>query len=133
MSLDNKGLASAELLFASLIFLIIAGSFLNLANSEMDITKTGELGKARLIGEKVAGAINTVYINGNGYSANITLPKDPNYKIYINSTGFINVEYSKQNVTIKILPVNKTQNIAMTPNQRYIIKNNNGTINFTRV
>lgn len=133
MSLDNKGLASAELLFASLIFLIIAGSFLNLANSEMDITKTGELGKARLIGEKVAGAINTVYINGNGYSANITLPKDPNYKIYINSTGFINVEYSKQNITIKILPVNKTQNIAMTPNQRYIIKNNNGTINFTRV
>ncbi len=133
MLLDNNGIASAELLFVTLIFLIIAGGFINLINSEMDITQTGDLGKVRLIGERIAGTINTVYINGNGYSANVTLPNNPNYTAYVNSSGFINMEYNNQNITIKILPANKTQSVTMTQNQRYIVKNNNGTINFTLI
>jgi len=133
MTLDNKGLASAELIFVTLLFLIIAASFLNLANSEMDITQTGDLGKVRLVGEKIAETVNTVYINGNGYSANLTLSATPNYKAYVNNTGFINMEYNNKNVTIKILPANKVQTVTMTQNQRYIVKNNNGTINFILV
>lgn len=133
MRIDNRGLASAELLFVTLIFLIMAGGLINLANSEMGITETGNLGEVRMIGERIAEVINTAYINGNGYSINMSLPNDFNYTACINSGGFINMKYNNQNITVKVLPVDKIQDITMTNGQRYAVKNNNGTITFTLI
>lgn len=133
MRLDNRGLASAELLFVTLIFLIMAGGLINLANSEMNITQTGDLGETRMIGERIAEVINTAYINGNGYSINMSLPNDFNYTACINSSGFINMEYNNQDIIIKVMPVDKIQDITMTNGQRYAVKNNNGTITFTLI
>ena len=133
MRIDNRGLASAELLFVTLIFLIMAGGLINLASSEMGITETGNLGEVRMIGERIAEVINTAYINGNGYSINMSLPNDFNYTVCINSSGFINMKYNNQNITVKVLPVDKIQDITMTNGQRYAVKNNNGTITFTLI
>ncbi len=129
--IDDKGQASVELILASLVFLVICISFINLISGEMDKTQTGELGQARILGEKIAETINTVYINGKGYSANLNLPNNFNYTVYVNSTGSIDMEYNKQNITIKLIPVNRTSSVTLSPGQNYIVKNNNGTITFT--
>jgi len=79
MELDNRGLASAELLFVMLIALIIIGGMVSLINSRMANTQTGELGVARIEGEKIATAIDTAYKNGKGYSIDISFPTGENF------------------------------------------------------
>ena len=130
---DKKGQVSAELILVTLIFLLIAGSFINLASSGMNKTQTGNLGEVRMLGERIAETVNMVYINGNGYSINLNLPNDTIYKVYVNNSGFINMEYNSQNITIKLIPQSSIQNIVMNNGQKYIVKNNNGTINFTQI
>ncbi len=133
MSLDSKGQASAELILATVVFMVIALSLFQLASAEMDKTDTGNLGQARMIGESLAETINTVYINGPGYSANISLPNDFTYTASVvpgtgNSTLYVN--YSNQIIPIKLIPTNINSK-TMNSGQTYIIKNNNGTIAFT--
>lgn len=134
MCLDNKGQASAELIFVTLIFLVVAGGLIQLASSGMDKADTGNLGQARMIGEATAETINTVYTNGPGYSANITLPNFPNstanYKVYVYSTGNMSVIYHGNNITIKLIPTNITS-FNMSSGTTHLVKNNNGTITFT--
>ena len=127
---NNKGQASAELILATVVFLVICISFVSLISGEMDKTQTGELGQARILGEKIAETVNTVYINGKGYSANLDLPDDFNYKVYVNNSGYINMEYNNQNITIKLIPVNCTSPVTMSPGESYIVRNVNGTITF---
>ena len=131
MSLDSKGQASAELILATAVFMVIALSLFQLASSEMDKTDSGNLGQVRMIGESVAETINTVYINGPGYSANITLPSSPsNYTVNVNSNGNLSVFYHTNNITIKLVPTS-IQSFSMKNNgTAYQVINNNGTIQF---
>ena len=131
MSLDSKGQASAELILATVVFMVIALSLFQLASSEMDKTDSGNLGQVRMIGESVAETINTVYINGPGYSANLTLPSSPsNYTVNVNSNGNISVLYHNNNITIKLVPTS-IQSFSMKNNgTSYQVINNNGTIQF---
>ncbi len=133
MRLDEKGQASAELILVTVIFIVIAGSLINLANSEMGQSDTGTLGQVRMEGESIAETINTVYINGNGYSINLTLPDNITFTARVvngtgNSTLYMN--YSGQNIPIKLIP-NDIQNQNMSNGQSYIVKNDKGTIIFT--
>ena len=132
MSLENKGQASAELILATVLFMVIAVSLIQLASSEMDKADTGNLGQARMIGESVAETINTVYINGPGYSANLTLPSSPaNYTVYVYSNGNLSMFYHNNNITIKLVPTN-VQSFSMTNNGTpHQVTNNNGIIQFT--
>ena len=132
---DNKGQVSAELILVTLVFLIIAMSLIQLGSSEMNKADTGNLGQARMMGEMVAETINTVYTNGPGYSANLTLPKIPNstasYTVYVYSSGNMSVVYQGNNISIDIIPTN-IQSFTMTNNGTlYTVKNNNGTIQFS--
>lgn len=135
--LDKKGQASVELLFISLIFLIIMASILSMVGSEFNQTNTADMGKARALGEKVAGAINAVYVNGNGYSANLTIPAGitPSASIVRvdNSTDSVNVIYNGKNIVVKMIP-QKVDNFNITTStttDRIItIKNVNGVIKF---
>ena len=134
MRLDNNGQISAEFILVALIFIVIAGSLIQLASSEMTQTSTGNLGQARMTGEAIAETINTVYINGPGYSANLTLPNFPNstasYNVYIYNNGNMNLVYNSNNITFKLIPTS-IQNITMSNNgSTYIVTNNNGTITF---
>jgi uncharacterized protein (UPF0333 family) len=131
LHLDKKGQASAELLLVTVVFLIIAGSLINLASSEMDKADTGDLGHARVIGEKAAETINTVYINGNGYSANLSLPNlGSSYTVNVYSNGNMSVIYKSNNITIKLIPTN-VQSFNMNNGTVHQVKNNNGAIIFT--
>lgn len=135
--LDKKGQASVELLFISLIFLIIMASILSMVGSEFNQTNTADMGKARALGEKVAGAINAVYVNGNGYSANLTIPAGitPTASIISvdNSTDSVNVIYNGKTIAVKMIPqqVNNFNITTSTTTDRIItIKNVNGVIKF---
>ncbi len=135
MSLDSKGQASVELILATVIFMVIALSLIQLANSGMDKTDTGNLGQARVIGEAIAGSINTVYMNGNGYSANLTLPNLTNstdsYIVYIYSNGNLSVVYHDNNISIKLIPTNVQPFNMTNDGTSHQIINNNSFIQFT--
>ncbi len=135
MILDDKGIATAELLLVTLIFLIIIGGFINLTGSALNKTQTGTLGEVRMIGERIAETINTVYLNGNGYSINMTLPNTTNnqvsYTAMINSTNntaYLKMQYGS-NITIKLIP-NSVQSVVLNKGQKYRVYNENGTIKF---
>ncbi|MGB9979436.1 hypothetical protein [Methanobacterium sp.] len=130
MGIDSKGQASAELILATVVFMVIALSLIQLASSEMDKTDTGNLGQVRMIGESISETINTVYIRGPGYSANLTLPDSPaNYTVYV-SNGNLNISYHGNSISIKLIPT-KVQTFTMTNNgTSYQVMNNNRTIQF---
>lgn len=130
MGLDDKGIASAELIFATLIFLIVITSLLNLTSTEMTKNQTAELGEVRIAGERIASAINTVFINGPGYAANVTLPSDLTFTADVSTNGSLTMNYKGNSTVIKLIPKNVTS-VTMNPGQKYLIKNVNGTITFT--
>jgi hypothetical protein len=130
--MDQKGIATADLLFATLIAIVIFASLISSVNNEMNKTQTGDLGQARMIGERLASSINTVFINGNGYTMNTTLPNNINYNINVNNSGLLVIFNGKQ-VKINLIPKANISSVNMTQGQKYIIKNNNGTITFTSI
>lgn len=129
---DNKGQVSAELILATIIFLAIALSFINLASNEMDKAQTGKLGEARMLGEKIAGIINTVYNNGPGYSINLDLPNadELNFTATVNHTGYVTMQYGAQTIQIKLIAKDYLEDKVMNPGERYKVYNDNGTIRF---
>lgn len=130
--MDQKGIATADLLFATLIAIVIFASLISSVSNEMNKTQTGDLGQARMIGERLASSINTVFINGNGYTMNTTLPNNINYNLNVNNSGLFVIFNGKQ-VKINLIPKANISSVNMTQGQKYIIKNNNGTITFTSI
>ena len=70
---DDKGQASAEFIFITFIVIVLVGGLVSMVGSNQVKTQAGDVGGARVMGEKIAETINTVYINGNGYSINMNL------------------------------------------------------------
>jgi hypothetical protein len=134
LRLDKKGQASAELIIVTVVFLVIAGSLINLASSEMDKSDAGNLGEARMMGEALTETINTVYTNGPGYSANLTLQNLSNSASYtvlvytVSNTGYLNVSYHSSKINIKLIPNKITTSGAMSSGTIHQVTNNNGTI-----
>jgi hypothetical protein len=119
--------------------IIVIGGMTTFVSSEMDKTQTGNLGQARILGEKIATAINTVYNNGNGYSVNLTIPMNSNITASVNNTtGKVDILYlpSNKGLSVKFIPKN-IQNFIMssqtTKDNIYAVTNINGTITFTQV
>lgn len=130
---EEKGIASVELLFVTLIFFIIAGSLINLTATGMNQTQTGDLGKVRITGEKIATTINTVYKNGAGYSINLDLRGDVSYTAVINSTGYVTMQYNGQSIPIKLIPKDDLESTTLNSGSSYKVYNDNGTIRFTSI
>jgi hypothetical protein len=132
MDLDNRGFASAEIIFITLIALIIIGGMVTLLSSEMDKTQIGDLGQARILGEKIATTINTAYANGKGYSIDLNIPATP-YAISVNNVtpGYVAVSNAGKSVAIKLIPQSVTP-ITLTTNSKYHVINNGTTINFVQ-
>jgi uncharacterized membrane protein YraQ (UPF0718 family) len=89
--MDDRGILSADFIFATLLIVIVIGSLVTIIADRMNTaSQTEELGKSRMTAESVAEAINKVYSGGTGHSATINLPSniaDKNYDIKVNSTG----------------------------------------------
>jgi len=135
---DDKGQASAEILFISLIVFIVIASFVSITNNAALKTQTGSLGEARMQGEKIVEGINSAYMHGDGYSLNITIPPTPNITAHVNNpANYVTVVYQGQTITIKLMALNvQSTDITSDPlaqsNSIYTITNRNGTINITK-
>lgn len=77
MGLRERGFFSIDALFAVTLLLIISSSFLNVYEGRKG---TAELTSARLeakvVGEKLAAAINTVFVNGSNFEVDVDLPQE---------------------------------------------------------
>jgi hypothetical protein len=132
--LDEKGFGSIEFIFITLIVLILLAGLSNLVSSETNQVQTGNIAQSRMTGEKIAEIINTVYINGIGYTISLTVPSTNT--VYINNpTGFLTI-YSLStgtNISIKIIPKN-IQNTTLTGGNMYnVTHTTSGTITFSQI
>ncbi len=89
--MDCRGVMSAEMIFVTLLVILVIISLIPLINNRMDAaSRTDELGNARMLAENVAEAINKVYAGGNGHSIYLHMPANINGKdftVVVNSTG----------------------------------------------
>lgn len=133
--MDFKGQISVDLLFATLIAIIIVGSFVALITGGTEKTQTAEFGRARMVGERIAEAINTVYINGRGYNLNLTMPatSDLDMTADVTSTGYVNVAYQGRTTSIRLIPRTNITSATLSSGNVYNIRNNNGTITITEL
>lgn len=138
---ENKGQASAEFLLINIIVIIIIGSLLNVISSNQDKTLTGNVGGARIMGEKISETINTVYINGNGYSIDLDLRSLNQTLTSINTPftmtatitntgglGVVTVSTLATNININLIPKKFNGTLKLNNHNLYHIKNINGTI-----
>lgn len=133
VSMDQKGIATADLLFATLIAIVIMASMVSTIGNEASKSQSGDLGTIRVVGEKVAETVNIVYTNGNGYAMNLTLTNvtnSSNYTIGVSNGGVL-VNYQGKTININTLPKINVTSVNMTQGKMYLVKNNNGTITFT--
>jgi hypothetical protein len=126
--LDEKGFASAELIFVTLIVIVIIGGLVNFISTETNQSQTGNMGQARVTGENIAEVVNTVYTNGPGYTINLTIPATLT-AIVTGSTHSVTVIYKGQSIIVNLIPTNI--NDTTLTNGTYNVKNNNGTIEFS--
>jgi hypothetical protein len=140
---DNKGQASAEFIFITLIAMIVIVSIVGVIGSNQAKTQTGDVGSATIMGQKIAETINTVYINGPGYSITMnlsTLNQGMNSAAYpfsftaivSNSTGAgIVTINTNPNVNVNLIPSKINGTSTLNNTGVYIVKNVNGTVQIT--
>ncbi|MEN4007266.1 MAG: hypothetical protein PQ964_07935 [Methanobacteriaceae archaeon] len=89
--MDRRGIITTDLIFASFLILVIISSTISVVSERIDIASNFEMyGRARMITEYVAGAINKVYTGGNGHAVTLSLPANisgESYVIRVNSSG----------------------------------------------
>lgn len=132
--MDSYGAVTVDLIFATLIILIVAVGVIAIASERTDAAEEAEFGTARMLAENVAEAINKVYAGGSGHMTNITLPcsigNRTNYNITVNSSGVyirIDGKIGKAYIAPKgisknpIIPTNI--NVTMLPGNTYTIRN----------
>jgi len=106
---ENSGFFSIDALFALMLLLLISASFLNVYEGRKKSAELiGASLEAKMIGDKLASAINTVYANGPNFSLNINLPEkigNYSYRIFFdNNTRQISIENSNwESVKVMVL------------------------------
>lgn len=135
--MDSRGVMTVDLIFATLLIIIVAGSIITIVSDRMDtVSGTEEVGKARMTAESIAEVINKVYSSGTGHSQTISLPgniTNKNYYVHVNSSGvYITIEgmIGKAHIAPnKISGSNSLQETQITMNNgaSYTIKNVNGS------
>ena len=89
--MDNQGVMTVDLIFATLLIIIIAGSIVTVISDRMnDVSQAEELTKARMTADNLAEAVNKVYSGGTGHSVTVKLPEnitDKKYYVKVNSSG----------------------------------------------
>ena len=106
----------------------------NLVSSESSQVQTGNIAQSRMTGEKIAEIINTVYINGIGYTISVTIPST--MTVYTNNpAGFISVYSSNTgtNISIKVIPKNIQTSILNGGNMYNVTHNASDTITFSQL
>lgn len=137
---DNKGQASAEFIFITLIAMIVIGSLVGVIGSNQDKTQTGDVASATIMGQKIAETINTVYINGPGYSITMNLStlnqgmQSAAYPFSFTATvsnstgaGIVTIN-TNPNVNVNLIPSKINGTSTLNNNGVYQVTNVNGTV-----
>ena len=137
---DDKGQASAEFIFITFIVIVLVGGLVSMVGSNQVKTQAGDVGGARVMGEKIAETINTVYINGNGYSITMnltTLNQGMTSTAYpftftatiSNSTGkgIVTINTSP-NAIVNLIPTKINGTSSLNNSGVYKVTNVNGTV-----
>jgi hypothetical protein len=81
---DDRGLFSVDVMFALLLATSIALSFLNVYGGRSQAAELmGARLEAKLVGEKLAAAINAVYAGGENFELFVALPENLNGYSYL--------------------------------------------------
>ncbi|MGF7117492.1 hypothetical protein [Methanobacterium oryzae] len=135
--MDQKGQASVDLIFATLILIILASSVVNGVSNNIDVAQNAEIAKAKVLSDSMARSINSVYSSGEGQCLVVDLPGDFNYTLTVsnsNSSSLVSVFYKDKTIISYIIPNGSNiQQTNMYPNETYNITNNNGIITFTKL
>ncbi len=92
----ENGFFSVDALFAMILLLLVIGTFVNIYQGRSEMaTETRKNLEGKMIGEKLAGAINTVYSTGDPLILRIDLPEN-----IVRSKYSICFESSSREVTI---------------------------------
>jgi len=118
MELRERGFFSIDAMFAVTLLLIISASFLNIyAGRNQAAELMGTRLEARIIGEKLAAAINTVYANGSNFELCVDLPsKIESYFYQIsfdNTTRQILVENSAWGAVSVVVVCKNVENFVL--------------------
>ncbi|MEM2866247.1 MAG: hypothetical protein QXM46_01370 [Candidatus Hadarchaeales archaeon] len=71
-----RGFFSLDAIFALTLLMMVCSSFLHVYQARMEGARgIGEGLEARMVGEELAGAINSVYSNGSGLELRLSLPE----------------------------------------------------------
>jgi hypothetical protein len=142
---DDKGQASAEFIFVTLIAIIVIGSLVSVIGSNQAETQSSNVAGAKIMGEKIAETVNTVYINGNGYSIIMNLStlnsgmNSTTYPFLFTATpsnttangttmGVITVTTGTTNMVINVIPTQFIGTTTLNNNKSYQVTNVNGVI-----
>lgn len=145
LNFDNKGQASAEFIFITLIVIFIIGGMVSLISSTQNQVTTGNVGGERILGENIAETINAVYIGGNGYSIDMDL-RTMNKELSTSSNpfkftatvsntggnGVVTVLTGRNNINVNLIPKNFSGNLTLNNNNVYNVTNINDTIQITQ-
>ncbi|MCS4540727.1 MAG: hypothetical protein HY929_00155 [Euryarchaeota archaeon] len=113
--MNKSGSISLEALLAFAILFALIATFAQLISERMSsASDLGLAGEAKMVGEKVATLIDTVYANGPGFQINTTLPDN------LGTNYIINI--SSQKLRVKIL-TSYTGTSYITANISFIPKN----------
>ena len=118
MGLRERGFFSIDAMFAVTLLLIISASFLNIYVGRNQAAELmGARLEARIIGEKLAAAINTVYANGSNFELCVDLPsKIESYFYQIsfdNTTRQILVENSAWGAVSVVVVCKNVENFVL--------------------
>ena len=91
MNLDNRGWLSLDLFAATLIVILTIIGLVAITGVRMDtVNSFQEIARAKMLTEDIAGLIESVYSNGDGYETIYTLPSNIGnqpYVVAVNESG----------------------------------------------
>ena len=91
MGLRERGFFSIDALFAVTLLLMISSSFLHVYEGRKEAAELmGDRLEAKVVGEKLAMAINTVYTKGSNFEVDVDLPQKIGshyYKVEFDNTS----------------------------------------------
>ncbi|MEM4188539.1 MAG: hypothetical protein QXN56_05230 [Candidatus Hadarchaeum sp.] len=107
-SAEKRGFFSVDALLALSLLVIIATSLITLSEGRRKSAEAIEIHlEAKMIGDRLAAAINSVYVNGPNISLSLKLPENIGpyqYRVSSdNSVGLLTVESSVEVVEIRTI------------------------------
>lgn len=92
---EKKGFFSIDALLALTLLLVVSTLLITLSEERRKFAESIETNlEAKIIGDKLAAAINSVYVNGPNFSLSLNLPENIGlYRIFSdNSAGLLTIE-----------------------------------------